>query len=38
MGGLPYILHILNHIGCADTLEKVKALLLWNALQDILQK
>ena len=33
-----YILHILNHIGCADTLEKVEALLPWNAPQDITQK
>ena len=33
-----YILHILNHIGCADTLEKVEALLPWNVPQDITQK
>jgi transposase len=33
-----YILHILKHISCADTLEKAEALLPWNAPQDILQK
>ncbi len=33
-----YILHILNHIGCADTLDKVEALLPWNVPQDITQK
>jgi transposase len=33
-----YILHILNHIGCADTLEKAEVLLPWNAPQGILQK
>ena len=33
-----YILHILNHIGAADTLEKIEALLPWNVPQDITQK
>ena len=33
-----YILHILNHIGCADMVEKVEALLPWNVLQNITQK
>ena len=33
-----YILHILNHFGCADTLEKVEALLPWNVPQGIAQK
>jgi transposase len=33
-----YILHILNHIDCADTLDKVEALLPWNVPQDITQK
>ena len=33
-----YILHLLNHIGAADTLDKIEALLPWNVPQDILQK
>jgi transposase len=33
-----YILHILNHIGCADTVEKVEALLPWNVPADVTQK
>ena len=33
-----YILHILNHIGAADTLEKIEALLPWNVPQGITQK
>jgi len=33
-----YVLHILNHIGPADTLEKTEALLPWNVLQGITQK
>ena len=33
-----YILHILNHIGCADTLEKVEASLPWNVPKGITQK
>ena len=33
-----YVQHILNHIGAADTLEKIEALLPWNVPQDILQK
>ena len=33
-----YILHILNHIGAADTLEKIEALLPWNVPQDVTQK
>ena len=33
-----YILHILNHIGAANTLEKIGALLPWNEPQRITQK
>jgi transposase len=33
-----YILHILNHIGAADTLGKIEALLPWNVPQGIAQK
>ena len=33
-----YILHILNHIGAADTLEKIEALLPWNVPQGITQR
>ena len=33
-----YVLHILNHIGAADTLEKIEALLPWNVPQDVTQK
>lgn len=33
-----YILHILNHIGAADTLERIEALLPWNVPQAITQK
>ena len=33
-----YILHILNHIGAADTLEKIAVLLPWNVPQGITQK
>jgi len=31
-------MHIFNHIGCADTLEKVEALLPWNVPHGIKQK
>ncbi len=30
-----YILHVLNHIGSADTLEKIEALLPWHVVLDI---
>jgi len=33
-----YILHILNHIGAADTLGEIEALLPWNVPQGIAQK
>lgn len=33
-----YVLHILNHIGAADTLEKIEALLSWNVPQGITQE
>lgn len=33
-----YLLHLLNHIGAADTLEKIEALLPWNVTQGISQK
>ena len=33
-----YILQTLNHIGAADTLEKIEALLPWNVPQGITQK
>ena len=33
-----YILHMLNHIGSADTLEKIEALLPWNVPRVITQK
>tara|TARA_B100000767_G_C19754695_1_gene532391 strand:- start:25 stop:1611 length:1587 start_codon:yes stop_codon:yes gene_type:complete len=33
-----YILHILNHIGAADTVEKIEALLPWNLPQGITQQ
>ena len=33
-----YLLHLLNHIGAADTLEKIEALLPWNVAQGISQK
>ena len=33
-----YIRHILNHIGAADTLEKIEALLPWNVPQEITQE
>ena len=32
-----YLLHLLNHIGAADTLEKIEALLPWNVAQSISQ-
>ena len=32
-----YMLHLLNHIGAADTLEKIEALLPWNVAQSISQ-
>ena len=33
-----YVLHIINHIGAVDTLEKIEALLPWNLPQGIRQK
>ena len=30
-----YLLHLLNPIGAADTLEKIEALLPWNVAQGI---
>ena len=33
-----YILHILNHIGPADSLEKIEALLPWNVPLEVFSK
>jgi hypothetical protein len=34
-GSYAYILHILNHIGAADTLGEIEALLPWSVPQGI---